>query len=185
MGEMNLKSTICNLKFFIGPFMSDNDTTEHFCAKCGRLGQTCCQRTQIFLTRGDVARLKAAGADDIAEYAVPFDSSYTESAALDPVWGRIFGPDGRRRVIRHQAGGDCIFLGEKGCRFDVNTRPLVCRLYPFDYNQNAIKGVDAYYCPKPEADNEPLLLALLGMNRDEAEGWRKQLYAEIVEEFPD
>ncbi len=104
---------------------------------------------------------------------------------MDPAWGRVFGPDGRVRVIRRGEGRECVFLTPAGCSLSLATRPLVCRLYPFDYNETAIKGVYGPLCPEPERGNGPLLLALLAMGRDEAEGWRRALYEEIRREFPE
>ena len=77
-----------------------------------------------------------------------------------------------------------MFLGEKGCRLKEDERPMVCRLYPFEYNEKTIKGVTPHHCPEPQRDNHALMLALLGMNRDRAEEWRHTLYQEILEEFP-
>ena len=159
---------------------------ESLCSRCASAGVTCCQYTQIFLSLGDVARIRAVlPGEDFWEYASPADDGYAEDFTYDPVWSRIFAPDGSRRVIRHRPdGGDCHFLTPKGCRLDGDVRPLVCRLYPFDYNAMAIKGVYGHVCPEPERYNAPLLLAMLGMNRDAAEGWRRLLYREIEEEFP-
>lgn len=154
---------------------------ENLCSRCARGGSTCCQNTRIFLTRGDMERITASGARDFHEHVhIP----WAGDAELDPAWRRTFRPDGLRRVLRHGTGGDCIFLGAEGCALDLATRPLLCRLYPFDYDDNAIKGVHGHRCPYPESANAPLLLALLGMNRDEAEAWRVQFYREIDAEFP-
>lgn len=155
------------------------------CARCAASGRTCCQDTQIFLSRGDVRRVSAeTPGEEFWEHAAPADENYEPDFTFDAVWGRIFGPDGRRRVLRHRNGGDCWFLTATGCRLSLEARPLVCRLYPFDYNETSIKGVYGHICPEPEQSNTPMLLALLAMNRCEAENWRRMLYAEIAEEFP-
>lgn len=157
---------------------------QSLCARCAELGRTCCQGTQIFLTLGDLERIAPAMPGECFwERAVPVEDNYRPDFEYDAVWSRIFGPDGGRRVLRHRSGGDCHFLTAAGCRLPARIRPLVCRLYPFDYNHTAIKGVYGHLCP--EAGNGPLLLAMLGMNRDEAEEWRRQLYQEICREFPD
>ncbi|MDR0362736.1 MAG: hypothetical protein LBJ46_08665 [Planctomycetota bacterium] len=87
------------------------------------------------------------------------------------------------RALARFKGGTCVFLAEDGCRLDEETRPLICRLYPLEYDDRCIKGVSPGLCSSPERDNPVLLLARLGMNRDQAESWRKTLYREIAEEF--
>lgn len=156
------------------------------CSRCAGLGRTCCQNTRVFVTLGDLRRLRASAGDgDFVEYALPADGERLCGIEYDAAWSRIFAPDGRRRVLAHLPDGDCRFLTSSGCSLPESVRPLVCRLYPFDYNETAIKGVHGHLCPRPEADSAPLLLALLAMNREKAEEWRKMLYREILEEFPD
>lgn len=153
------------------------------CAHCADLGHTCCQGTVIFLTCGDVERLRAAGERDFYVYAPPVPEGVGVGCPDDPLWARTF--RFKRRVVKHQSGEDCYFLTGEGCRLSSDVRPLICRLYPYEYNPETLKGVTAHRCPEPQAGNAPLLLAMLGMNRDMAEEWRKMLYREIVEEFPD
>ena len=160
---------------------------EPICATCAAAGKTCCQSTQVFVSGGDLERIAAAtGGRDFFEYAAADRDEYNPDD--DPLWARIFAADGRRRVLRHKGGrggGDCMFLGDAGCVLAENVRPMICRLYPFEYDGDAIKGVSAHFCPESIRDNAPLVLALLGMNRDTAEEWRRTLYREIVEEFPE
>lgn len=156
--------------------------TPSFCRQCAERGPTCCQRAEIYVTPGDIERIAAAVGDrDFFVNAVPAGDGRPRDAELDPAWSRIFRPDGSRRVLRRM-GGACLFLGDDGCRLAMDVRPLLCRLYPFDYNATALKGVHAHLCPRPERDNAPLLMALLCMNRDEAETWRRQFYEEMAEE---
>ncbi len=158
------------------------DPEEILCARCARQGTTCCQNTRIFLTSGDMERIAAAGMRDFHE-VVAMAWPKTSAEDLDPAWRRTFA-SGVRRVLRRRPNGDCLFLGSAGCALDLSDRPLLCRLYPFDYDGNGIKGIHAHYCPYPENENAPLLLALLRMNRTEAEEWRAQFYREIIAEFP-
>ncbi len=157
---------------------------ESLCSRCAGLGGTCCQNTAIFLTAGDVSRIRGAGVrEEFRDYAAPADGEDGPDASYDPLWSRIFGADGRRRILRHREDGDCWFLTDRGCSLSMDARPLVCRLYPFDYTGTTIKGVHGHICPSPERENAPLLLAALEMNRESAEQWRRQLYHEITEEF--
>lgn len=133
------------------------------------------------MTKGDAERIAAVvGHNDFSEYkAIPKGIDLSS----DPVWALAFDKELRRRIVRRNEDGDCSFLGENGCRLSMETRPLICRLYPFEYDAVGIKGVTANYCPEPESCNAPLLLALLGMNREEAEVWRTMFYDELREEF--
>ncbi len=160
--------------------------TESLCRRCAALGGTCCRGTQVFVTCGDVERIAAVtGSGDFWEMASADDGEFAAGRVLDSVWGRVFGVDGRRRVLRHGVGRGCFFLTPDGCSLSLAVRPLLCRLYPFDYNETTIKGVYGPLCPEPERGNGALLLASLAMNRDVAEEWRCALYEEIRREFPD
>lgn len=162
------------------------ETDEPLCGRCGREGKTCCQGTRVFATVGDMRRIAASGVEaDFWEYAKPAREESGAGFLLDETWERIFGSDGSARFLRHKGDGDCWFLGPGGCGLPLETRPLVCRLYPFDYNETAVKGVHGHLCPDQERRNGPLLLALLGMDRERAEGWRGLLYAEFLAEFPE
>ncbi len=154
---------------------------ESICSRCSLSGRTCCQWSEIFLTKGDVERIAAVvGHNEFNEYkAIPKGIDLS----TDPVWALAFDKDLRRRILRREENGDCSFLGENGCRLSMEARPLICRLYPFEYDAERIKGVSADHCPETEKQNAPLLLALLKMNREEAEVWRAMFYKEILEEF--
>ncbi len=152
------------------------------CRRCARTGPTCCQRTQVYVTRGDIARIAAAtGRSDFHETVPPVDPSASGTLHLDAAWAGTFTGAGRT-VLAHAVNGDCVFLADDGCRLPLIIRPLVCRLYPFDYNEDCIKGVFAPLCPAPERDAPAFLLAELAMNRNAAEEWRRQLYDELRDE---
>jgi Fe-S-cluster containining protein len=91
-------------------------------------------------------------------------------------------PDGKRRVLRRQENGDCTFLGSAGCVLPLETRPLLCRLYPFDFNQTGIKTYLANGCPMELLQNGESLVLALDMNKKDAERWHQMLYQEILEE---
>lgn len=155
------------------------------CRRCAATGATCCQGRAVFITLGDVARIRAAepGADFFHIRHIAPDA-YRSHLPYDTVWGRVLASESGVRILRHTESGDCHFLSESGCRLSLDARPLVCRLYPYDYNPATLKGVYGHVCPSPERENGSLLLALLGMNRDRAQGWRALLYNEIEQEFP-
>jgi Fe-S-cluster containining protein len=153
---------------------------EPLCARCARHTTTCCQWSEVFVTTGDVARIvEQTGRGDFFEYR-PVDNPIYGDQDDDPVWrDHVFRPDGTRRVVRHQPNGDCHFLGPVGCVLPAHARPLVCRLYPFDYTSEGIHEELAEGCPLELLRPGQELLPVLNMHRDEAEVWRRQLYAEM------
>lgn len=160
--------------------MSDN---EPFCARCARYKRTCCQSTEIYVTLADVARIEAVtGHGEFYEYRSVQDPAYADQDD-DPVWrDGVFRDDGSRRVLKQQSNEDCYFLGLHGCRLSLEHRPLVCRLFPFDYDAERILEDLASGCPTELLGRGQRLLDTIGMNRQQAELWRRQLYQEIATE---
>lgn len=195
------------------------DQQLHPCARCASTQKTCCQTAQIVVTSGDVARIAAhTGRTDFTHRTPPSDPSYAEADPDDPNWVRYtIAPDGTRRVLRKQDGqtpgaggrrgdaGDCTFLGEAGCVLPVEVRPLVCRLYPFMYNEQRLEGpgdesggLDESYCPTrlffdasrralpasnlPPGTPRTTMLTVLQMDPKDGERWRAKLYEELRED---
>ena len=115
------------------------------CARCATLQRTCCQRAEVVVTTGDLGRIAGhVGRDDFWELRAPLDQAYVEADDDDPNWlAYTVTADGRRRVLRRQANGDCTFLGAQGCVLPLAVRPLVCRLYPYAFNERGLDGLDA------------------------------------------
>lgn len=155
---------------------------EFLCARCAKHQSTCCQATDIYVTLGDVRRISAASsARDFTEFRPPADPAYDQTEE-DPYWQKhVFRSDGKRRVVRHQPNGDCWFLGSQGCTLEKEVRPLICRLYPFDYTADGLKDQPAGGCPVELLRSGDNLLQVLGMDRVLAEQYRTQLYAELAE----
>lgn len=149
------------------------------CAKHAQMGKTCCQTCEILVTDGDQNRIAAyTGEREFFEYRAPDDPVYLEQDD-DPNWLKwAFRPDGTRRVLKRQASGDCRFLGPQGCRLPVETRPLVCRLYPYTYTEAGIDGVSDG-CPTEVIPPGSTILEVLDMRRDDADRWHRMLYAEL------
>ncbi|MBC7077089.1 MAG: YkgJ family cysteine cluster protein [Synergistales bacterium] len=154
--------------------------TESLCARCARLGKTCCQTCEIYVTPGDVARIEAfTGQTGFYEFRVPDDPVYLDQDD-DPEWAAcVFRPDGSRRVLKRKADGDCVFLGPRGCQLPLEVRPLVCRLYPINYTARGLEPELAKGCPVQLLPPGMGLLEALDMSRSQAEIWHRQLYAEI------
>ena len=156
---------------------------ESLCAQCARCGETCCQNRDIYVTPADVERIAAmVGDPNFYDYRVPADPAYLDQDD-DPVWqAMVIRPDQSRRCVKQQPNRDCLFLGSLGCRLPSNVRPLVCRLHPYDYDHEGIKGEPAPGCPVHLLSREENLFAALDMHRADAQRWHQQLYAEILME---
>ena len=154
----------------------------HPCARCATMQRTCCQRAEILVTEGDVERIaRHTGQSDFFERRAPADPSYLDADEDDPNWLRYsVRSDGTRRVLHRQENGDCGFLAANGCTLPLETRPLVCRLYPFAYNESGLVGTDSEYCPTAvlAPEGQPMT-AVLGITDDQAQSWQRQLYEEL------
>lgn len=159
--------------------------SESLCKRCSRMGKTCCQRAEIYVSPGDVRRIASAlGRMNFYEFAPPVDPSYLEDNG-DPDWMQhVFRQDGSRRVLKRRTDGTCSFLTDSGCGLDMETRPLVCRLYPFDFDAGHVFEGHPDYCPSALFGNHSVCQSL-EMSTEEAERWRRQLYDEIHSESAD
>ncbi|MCB9845430.1 MAG: YkgJ family cysteine cluster protein [Phycisphaeraceae bacterium] len=150
--------------------------------------RTCCQTAEILVTLGDIARIEAHSSRvGFWERRRPKDPQYLEPDEDDPNWLRYTTEsDLSRRLLKRLPGGDCTFLGTRGCELPEHVRPLVCRLYPFEYTESELIGVEDGYCPRdlfiPQDRPGVTMLTVLGMDPRHGERWRAQLYAELREE---
>lgn len=157
-----------------------DDADDFLCARCAKRQETCCQNTDIVLTDGDIERVSAhIGRRDFVEFRSAGKPEYLDQDD-DPLWrDATFQPDGTRRVVKHRENGDCTFLGPVGCTLPYETRPLICRLYPFDYNESGVAEELATGCPRYLLPEGVGLAKALAMNRTDAERWHHQLYSEL------
>ena len=155
---------------------------EFLCARCARHTRTCCQDTEIHVTLGDVRRITPhANGADFFEFRHSSNPAYDQREE-DPFWHQhVFRSDGTRRLLKQQPGGDCIFLGMQGCVLPSDTRPLICRLYPFDYTSVGLLPVLSKGCPVELLRPGQQLLTALDMRAEDAAPLRDQLYQEICE----
>ncbi len=161
-----------------------DDAGDFLCARCARRQKTCCQQTDIVLTEGDIARVSAyVGRSDFIEYRPAGNADYLDQDD-DPTWrDGTFRADGTRRVVKWKTDGDCSFLGEKGCVLSYETRPLICRLYPFDYDESGVFAEPASGCPAHLLPEGTGVFAALDMKRADAERWHGMLYEELRAEL--
>ena len=159
----------------------------HICVRCAGRGPTCCEGSDrdIFITRGDVERIQTiSGSADFYEFRKPLNPDYLDPD--DPVWTRhVFRKDSSRRVIRRNASGTCMFLSKIGCMLPLQTRPLVCRLFPYQYSQKGLADEMADECPRDLLGEGESLAVALGIHREDAVLWHQLLYQEILREKED
>lgn len=156
------------------------------CAKHATMGKTCCQTSEVMVTEGDKVRIAShlrsagiTGRDDFWADSWPADAGYVDDGS-DPTWALAFNPDGSRPTLRRAGDGSCVFLGEAGCVLPLETRPLVCRLYPHLYDENGLDGLSDR-CPREVVPPGSTILEVLDLKRADAERWHGALYAELRE----
>lgn len=156
------------------------DAEEFLCVRCSRHMQTCCQTCEIYTTPRDVERIaEHTGREDFYDYRAPDNPDYLDHDD-DCAWrDNVFRADGTRRVLKREPSGDCTFLGAHGCTLPLDVRPLVCRLYPYDYDEQGIKPTLSKGCPLELLRPGQGLIQALDMNLHDAERWHAQLYDEI------
>ena len=148
------------------------------CWMCASSGGSCCVNMQIYLTGGDIKRIVAVtGNQDFFRYERPW--SWCERDGADPIWERHVLGCTRRRVVRRRVDGSCHFLGDQGCVLDLETRPLVCRLYPYEYMPDGIRGLHPG-CPASRSQHPEAELDEMGMRPERVAAWLSTLYGELA-----
>ena len=153
------------------------------CVQCACHQKTCCQETEIYVTQGDLDRISSyTQRDDFFEYSKPTDPVYALQDD-DPIWlQKVFRPDGSRRILKHQTNRDCTFLGPVGCTLPGDVRPLICRLFPYDYTADGLKDTPAEGCPKHLIEDSRTVFEAVQIRHEEARQWHKMLYHELNQE---
>ena len=161
-------------------------TMPTLCARCAMQGRTCCQGREIYLTPGDVRRIRAhAGAFRFHEWARTTDPDYLDQDD-DPVWrSHVIARDGSRRILCRTADGDCVFLTANGCRLPLEIRPLLCRLHPFTYTADHIDAEPDAGCPRQLLMSGETVFSAMDMPMALADIWHRQLYEEIRNDDPE
>jgi Fe-S-cluster containining protein len=154
------------------------------CIACAQKGQSCCRNVHIYLTRGDVRRIGSQCPGEDFYHLAPLTSDY-EDGGGDPTWNpAILDASGRRRIVRQKDTGDCCFLTETGCRLPSDVRPLLCRIYPYDFREHGLCGISAS-CPVVNEIQWLHILEASEMKQSNARQWVAQLYDEIAAERRD
>jgi Fe-S-cluster containining protein len=156
-------------------------TKPTLCALCARQGKTCCQGREIYITPEDMQRIRAFSGDlEFVEWSPTTDPSYLDQDD-DPVWQRhVLGGDNRRRILKRKPDGDCLFLGNRGCRLPMDVRPLLCRLHPLTYTADHIDAEADAGCPRHLLCSGESVFDAIHMTMELAQQWHRQLYEEIM-----
>ncbi|UCG39108.1 MAG: YkgJ family cysteine cluster protein [bacterium] len=153
-------------------------SSDSICAGCARAGKSCCVNRQIYLTPGDVERItRATGAGAFVTEEAPWPQ-YREDGGDDPVWSINVLNGERRRTLARRQDGSCVFLGDRGCLLDLQVRPLLCRLHPYEYAECGLEGLDAT-CPVAVCGDPAGVLREMGMAPEAVSAWHRTLYEEI------
>jgi Fe-S-cluster containining protein len=150
------------------------------CVKCARHERTCCQKTEILVTDGDIQRISTyTGKSDFWAYRTPANPDYMQPQPHDPHWLLYtLRPDGTRAQLHQQPSWDCTFLSPTGYTLPTEVRPLICRLYPYDYTEAGLTGT-VPGCPLYLLEKGQTLMQGIGMNPEQARQWHQQLYSEL------
>ena len=154
------------------------------CALCADQGTSCCKGYQIFLTPGDVHRIS-----DFSHHSnfFIFESPIPEEIEpdYDPSWlSRIISSTHLVRVLKRTGEKQCCWASENGCLLPPNRRPLICRLYPYTFNENCFLGIDSN-CPISKNRAWQSVLNEMNMPLFMAKQWLDLLYLEIREDIKD
>jgi len=154
------------------------------CIECAQKGQSCCRNVHIYLTGGDIERIGSVCSGEDFYLRAPLTADY-EDGGGDPGWNpAILDTDGRRPILRQQENGDCCFLTDTGCRLSSEVRPLLCRIYPYDFRRHGLCGISSC-CPVAGQPQWLSILEASEMKQSNAQHWVAQLYDEIQAERRD
>ena len=151
------------------------------CIGCAQRGQSCCRNVHIYLTRGDIERIGQVHPGDDFYHWAPLTPDY-EDGGGDPSWNSaILDESGQRRTVRQKENGHCCFLTDTGCSLPSDVRPLLCRIYPYDFREFGLCGISTS-CPVASEIQWLQILEASEMKQSNAQTWVCQLYQEIKAE---
>jgi hypothetical protein len=161
----------------------------HVCASCPRAqGKSCCEvegrHDLATLTGGDIARIRASTGRP-ARFFVDeeiFDPEAAHAHAMLRPLNTHAVQGGVRRHLR-AAGGACVFhLPERGCTLDAVTRPLLCQLYPIEFDAFGNPSLAPSGSCHAEAtlDGLPEVLTAMGLTLERACALHSQALRELA-----
>ncbi|MEN6620798.1 MAG: YkgJ family cysteine cluster protein [Smithella sp.] len=150
---------------------------------------TCCQDSDVFVSLGDLKRICIyKNSFNFYEYREATEPYLEELKRCDDkLWNNVtITPKRMRRVLRKK-GKNCIFLDENtGCTLPMEIKPLVCRIYPYGYDNAKIILDNNCGCPQDLLNLDSCNNAIeinFGVSIEKAELWRAQLYCELADEY--
>ncbi|NCA99756.1 MAG: hypothetical protein EOM70_10310 [Clostridia bacterium] len=140
------------------------------------------------LTEGDISRIRRfCRTDDFyhrlrvpEELVATYENPEHHDAAVAVYVAGLFDEQGRRPILRKQDNGFCLFVADTGCVLPREVRPLVCRLYPYDWNDQHKLWIQAPYCPRELYADETDLVLQIGDSQEVALKLVEQLYEELA-----
>jgi uncharacterized protein len=161
----------------------------HKCEICARKQITCCEREHIEvpLTAGDIRRIAGfTGRNDFynllpirEELKKVYENPQNVRPGGEIYVRHLFDAEGRRNVLAKRDSHSCLFLSADGCELPPDVRPLACRLYPYDWNDDAEIWIDAGYCPHGHFADEEELKSSICLPEAEARRLVELFYREI------
>jgi Fe-S-cluster containining protein len=139
--------------------VSNETTRENLKFRCTGCGN-CCKEPLLPLTDGDVVRIQKRTGDAAADIVRWVDRHGIEMDDEPEAFVHL--RQGKRVMVLRQENGRCRYLGsDDRCRI-YSSRPLGCRIYPFDPTFDAkgklkrLKIVRATECPNTyDGDTDP------------------------------
>jgi Fe-S-cluster containining protein len=164
----------------------------NLCLECSKLDKTCCQLGSgvVLLTDQDINRIELFVNENkdlqiknfwLNEEPKEYLSNRIKSS-FDPNMKKYaLSLDGKVQTLKHKSNGDCIFLSDKGCVLPMETRPLYCRIHPYDFVEEEIVGITFVDCPVHLLKKRGDLPDEINVKYDDADRWTKMLYKELRE----
>jgi Fe-S-cluster containining protein len=158
----------------------------NLCIECSKIDKTCCQLGSgvVLLTDKDIQRIEAyTGKTGFHRKEPPKEYLANRIASsFDPnMKTYALSRKGTVQTLKHQENGDCIFLSKEGCELPLETRPLYCRIHPYDFVEDQVTGITFVDCPVQLLENKGSLPDMLGIRYPDADRWVKMLYQELRE----
>lgn len=119
---------------------------KRFRFKCKRCATFCCRLGGPKLTRKDIERIEEAG--------------YRVKDFLEPANSEFKGMPVMRGSLKNREDGACVFLkfDAKQSRYECSIydfRPILCRLYPFDFDRIGTDSIVLKFIPCCRGLNNP------------------------------
>jgi uncharacterized protein len=158
------------------------------CNECSKLQLTCCESTDIYVTNGDIKRISDYfGKNDFyhlspvsEEMKHYYGDPCNVEEGLEIYYKYLFDEEGRRNILKRTEDNKCCFLTPNGCSLLPNAKPIVCRLYPYDWNDRKEIWIDAHYCPKSLFKDEQEIKEYVCLPEEEARRLVDLLYDELI-----